>query len=274
MNRTDELEISASEIKKAAVSGNAERIFLLGVQIHLLTVEHLLAMINNMVRNNQRTTIAHVNAHAMNIAYSSPWFRDFLNTSEIVFCDGAGVILGARIMGHVIPKRITYADWMWQLAAFAEQQKLTMFFLGGREGIAEKAALRLCERFPDLLIVGTHHGYFHKTPGHPENEAVIQMINQVQPDILLVGFGMPLQEHWLMQNRSRIDAKIASTGGAVFDYVSGELRRGPRWMTDSGFEWLARLFIEPSRLWQRYLIGNPLFLWRVLKQRFRFATYI
>jgi N-acetylglucosaminyldiphosphoundecaprenol N-acetyl-beta-D-mannosaminyltransferase len=78
---------------------------------------------------------------------------------------------------------------------------------------------------------------------------------------------MPLQERWLMENWDHIDANVALTGGAVFDYVSGELQRAPRWMTDNGLEWLGRLLIEPRRLWKRYLIGNPLFIWRVLKQR-------
>ena len=92
------------------------------------------------------------------------------------------------------------------------------------------------------------------------------------PDILIVGFGMPLQERWLMQNWENLDARVALTGGAVFDYVSGEVRRGPRVLTDNGFEWLARFLIEPGRLWRRYLVGNPLFLWRVLQQRLRRKT--
>jgi len=96
---------------------------------------------------------------------------------------------------------------------------------------------------------------------------VLKEINASRPDMLLVGFGMPLQERWLMQNWNRINARVALTGGAVFDYVSGELRRGPRILTDNSFEWLARLLIEPKRLWRRYVIGNPLFLLRVLKQR-------
>jgi N-acetylglucosaminyldiphosphoundecaprenol N-acetyl-beta-D-mannosaminyltransferase len=133
--------------------------------------------------------------------------------------------------------------------------------------VADKAAANLKARFPDLRIVSTHHDYFDKTPGSAENEAVIEQINAVKPNILIVGFGMPLQERWLMENWDHIDANVALTGGAVFDYVSGELQRAPRWMTDNGLEWLGRLLIEPRRLWKRYLIGNPLFIWRVLKQR-------
>jgi N-acetylglucosaminyldiphosphoundecaprenol N-acetyl-beta-D-mannosaminyltransferase len=133
--------------------------------------------------------------------------------------------------------------------------------------VAKKAAARLKERYPNLKIAGIHHGYFDRTPGNPENEAVLREINAAKPDVLLVGFGMPLQERWLMQNWDKVDARVALTGGAVFDYVSGELKRGPRILTDNGFEWLARLLIEPQRLWRRYVVGNPLFLLRVLKQR-------
>jgi len=190
-----------------------------------------------------------------------------MNEADIVRPDGTGLKLGAKILGVNTSPRITWADFAWQLAEFAEPRSFTSFFLGAYPGVAEKAAARLKERFPNLRVVGTHHGYFDKTPGNPENEAVIQQINAVKPNILIVGFGMPLQERWLMENWERIEANVALTGGAVFDYVSGELRRPPQWMTDHGLEWLGRLIIEPRRLWQRYLIGNPLFLWRVLKQR-------
>jgi N-acetylglucosaminyldiphosphoundecaprenol N-acetyl-beta-D-mannosaminyltransferase len=92
-------------------------------------------------------------------------------------------------------------------------------------------------------------------------------INAAKPQILVVGFGMPRQERWLMENWDRVDANFALAGGAVFDYFSSRLRRGPRLLTDNGFEWLARLLVEPARLWRRYLLGNPLFLLRVLRQR-------
>jgi len=246
-----------------------DRFRVLGVQVFGLTVKELHARIGAFIHQDRKALVLNVNVNCLNLAYERPWLRNFLNTAEIVFCDGAGVVLGARILGHRIPQRITYADWMWQLAEFAEPHGFTFFFLGARPGTTEKAAALLIERFPGLQIVGAHHGYFDKTPGSAENEAVIQKINAVRPNILVMGFGMPLQEHWLMENWARIQANVALTGGAVFDYISGELRRAPRWMTDHGLEWLGRLIIEPGRLWRRYLVGNPLFLWRVLRQRLR-----
>jgi N-acetylglucosaminyldiphosphoundecaprenol N-acetyl-beta-D-mannosaminyltransferase len=231
-----------------------------------LTVEELHAEIGRLVQGGQRGLVLNVNAHCLNLCYEDPKLRDFLNGAEVVFCDGAGVMLAARILGRCIPERITYADWAWRLAAFAESEGFSLYFLGARPGVAQEAARRLRERYPDLDVVGVRHGYFDHSAGSAENEAVVEEINAAAPDILVVGLGMPLQERWLMENRERIDASVVLTGGAVFDFISGALRRGPRLLTDNGFEWLARLFVEPRRLWRRYLVGNPLFLLRVLKR--------
>jgi N-acetylglucosaminyldiphosphoundecaprenol N-acetyl-beta-D-mannosaminyltransferase len=244
-----------------------ERIHILGVGVDPISVVELHAKILKTVRNGDHAPILNVNVHALNLCYRDPALSTFFNAAPVVFCDGAGVMLAARILGGRIPERITYADWAWQLASFAESEGISLFFLGGRPGIAQKAATRLLVRHPELRIVGVRHGYFDHTPGSPENEAVLEAINAVRPDILLLGFGMPLQERWLMYNWDRIDARVALTGGAVFDYVSGELARGPRFLTDNGFEWLARLLIEPKRLWRRYMFGNFLFLLRILNQR-------
>ena len=232
-----------------------------------LTVEDLHAKIGRLARGKGRDLVLNANAHCLNLCYEDPALRAFFNGAEVVFCDGAGVMLAAKILGGRIPERITYADWAWRLAAFAAAEGFSLYFLGARPGVAQAAASRLRERHPGLEISGIHHGYFDHSVGSPESEAVVEEINAAAPDILLVGLGMPLQEYWLLENRRRLDAGVALTGGAVFDYVSGRLSRGPRLLTGNGFEWLARLLVEPRRLWRRYLIGNPLFLLRVMKQR-------
>lgn len=244
------------------------RVNVLGVGVDPITVEELHAEIGRLVREEDHALVLNVNAHCLNLCYRDPGLRDLLNSAAIVFCDGVGVMLAARILGRRIPERITYADWMWQLAAFAESEGLSFYFLGGRPGFAALATKRLKERFPALKIVGVRHGYFDRAAGSPENEAVIEEVNAASPDILLVGFGMPLQEYWLAENWDRVNASVGLTGGAVFGYVSGKLVRGPRVLRENGLEWLARLLVEPRRLWRRYLLGNPLFLLRVVKQRF------
>jgi N-acetylglucosaminyldiphosphoundecaprenol N-acetyl-beta-D-mannosaminyltransferase len=240
---------------------------ILGTKITPLCVTELHTCIDNIIRERKKARVLNVNVNCLNLAYERPWLRDFLNSSEVVFCDGAGVIIGARLLGYRNLPRITYADWMWQLAEFAEPRQWTFFFLGARPSVAESAAARLRKSYPSLRIEETHHGYFDKRSDSAENESVVQLINSVKPNLLVVGFGMPLQERWLRDNWDRLDVNIALTGGAVFDYISGELRRPPRWMRDHSLEWLGRLIIEPRRLWRRYIIGNPVFLWRVFRQR-------
>ncbi|HEX2729675.1 MAG TPA: WecB/TagA/CpsF family glycosyltransferase [Rubrobacteraceae bacterium] len=247
---------------------SAERVDVLGVGVDPLTVEELETEVRRLARGAERAVVLNVNAHCLNLAYRDASLRDYFDRADVVFCDGFGVKLAAWLLGCWIPARITYADWMWRLAALAAREGFSVYFLGARPGVARRAADRLVARYPGLVVSGAHHGYFDHRTGTPENEAIVEGINAAVPDILVVGFGMPLQERWLMENRHRLNAKVALTGGAAFDYVAGNLRRGPRLLTDNGLEWLTRLLIEPRRLWRRYLIGNPLLLARVLRQRF------
>ena len=248
------------------VEHRAGAIDVLGVGVVPVTVDELHAQIARLVRVGRLGLILNVNAHCLNLCYEDSALRDSLNGADVVFCDGAGVMLAARMLGGRIPARITYAAWIWRLADFAAAEGFSLYLLGARPGVAQEAARRLRKRYPGLRIVGVRHGYFDPSAGSAENEAVLEEINTAAPDILLVGLGMPLQERWLTQNRQRLEAGVALSGGAVFDYVSGRVRRGPRLLTKSGFEWLARLLNEPRRLWRRYLLGNPLFLLRVLRQ--------
>ena len=244
------------------------RVGVLGVGVDRITVEGLHAEVAHLVRR-RGGIVLNANAHCLNLCHEDEGLREFFAAADVVFCDGAGVKLAARMLGDQLPERITYADWLPRLAALAEERGFSLFFLGARPGVAGEAARRLRASHPDLRIVGVRHGYFDHRAGSPENGSVVAEINAARPDVLLVGLGMPLQERWLMQNLHGLDVGAALTGGAVFDYASGGLRRGPRLLTDNGLEWLARLIVEPRRLWRRYLLGNPLFLARVIGQRWR-----
>lgn len=244
-----------------------DQVEVLGVNIDSIGIKDLHQEIDKFIKDNRHALILNVNIYCLNLAYKNSWLRSFLNKSDIVFCDGAGVMLAAKLLGQALPERITYADWMWNLAKLANKNNYSIYLLGGKPGIADQAAKKFIDAFPDLRILGTHHGYYDKFTGSVENNQVVEEINELSPNILIIGFGMPIQEQWLMENWYRLNTNIALTGGAVFDYVSGELRRAPTWMTNNGMEWLGRLLIEPRRLWQRYLLGIPQFFWRIFLQR-------
>lgn len=258
-----------SAILTSAHTSFPEKVSFLGVNIDPIRVEDLLARITNFIENKKRALVLCVNIHGYNLAESESWLINCWNSSEVVFCDGAGVIWGARLLGKTIPERITYADWYWKLAKLAEERNYSLYFLGAKPGVAQRAAENLRQLHPNIRIVGLHDGYFDVTPGSAENELLIREINSAAPDIITVGMGMPLQERWLYDNWHRLNAYVGLTGGAIFDYVSGEVNRPPRWMTDNDLEWFGRMIIEPGRLWKRYIIGNPRFFYRVLKERFK-----
>jgi N-acetylglucosaminyldiphosphoundecaprenol N-acetyl-beta-D-mannosaminyltransferase len=238
------------------------RINLLGINIDGLSVDELHGKIKDIVKKKQKKQVLNVNIHAMNIAHSDRMFSKILNNAEIVFCDGAGVRLGARLLGYKLPSRITYADWIYQLSAFCELNNFSLYLLGSKPGVAEIAASKLKERYPNLIINGCYDGYFEKEG--IETDQVINEINQCNPNIVIVGFGMPAQEKWIAANASRINTNIFLSGGACFDYVAKKVPRAPKWMLQSGMEWLFRLIIEPKRMWRRYIIGNIIFMVRIL----------
>jgi N-acetylglucosaminyldiphosphoundecaprenol N-acetyl-beta-D-mannosaminyltransferase len=239
-----------------------EKVKLLGVNIDNVSVEDVLTLIEKTINSNDKARISYVNAHALNLCYEMPWFRDYMNASSLVFCDGYGVKWGALLTGQKIDHRFTPPDWIDLLCHQAVKQDWKLFFLGAKPGVAELAARKLQTSFPGLNIQ-THHGYFDHFG--PENEGVVLKINEYRPQIVIVGMGMPLQEKWIKENFEKLlFSNIFLPVGAMLDYLAGVTERGPGWLTDNGFEWLARLIIEPGRLGRRYLLGLPTFYIRLL----------
>jgi len=239
---------------------------LFDTRFHKVKVQELIDYIAEAAKKKKKTIVGHVNVRAMNFAYEKSWYRDFLNNADLVFCDGFGVLLAAKLSGYSLQAvhRMTAPDYLEDLALKCEKENVSLFLLAGKPGVVDKAITKLVSIAPNLRIHG-HHGYFDKSG--KENDLVIEKINDFQPDVLYIGFGMPLQESWILDNCNKIEARVFLPLGACLDFYTDSIYRGPRWLTDNGFEWLTRLITEPTRLWDRYIVGNPLFLFRVLKQR-------
>jgi N-acetylglucosaminyldiphosphoundecaprenol N-acetyl-beta-D-mannosaminyltransferase len=240
---------------------------ILGVRVDAVDKAQLLGEIANRIDAGSREFLANVNIHAINIAQRDLEFKKILNDAPVVYCDGEGVRLGARLLGVTLPPRVVLTYWIWELCAFAAKKGYTIFLLGGSRGAAEEAAAVMTQRFPGIKIVGTHHGYFDKDG--EESARVVEKVAVARPNILFVCFGMPLQEHWACRNLQHLSANVVLFGGSTIEYASGRKKLAPSWMSQHGMEWLFRLFQEPGRLWRRYLIGNPVFIMNVLLQLFR-----
>ncbi|MGJ3252990.1 MAG: WecB/TagA/CpsF family glycosyltransferase [Elainellaceae cyanobacterium] len=243
-----------------------DEITLLKTRFHKVTVHDLISSIVNAAKTDERSIIGNVNIRAANFAYELPWYRNFINNSDLVFCDGFGVLLGAKLMNYSMQSchRMTCPDFIEDLARACEKADVSVFLLAGKPGITDKSIQKLRAIAPNLNIDG-HHGYFEKSGA--ENDAIIEKINRFNPDVLYVGFGMPAQEKWIWDNFNHIQTRVFLPLGACLDFYTGEVYRGPQWLTDRGLEWLSRLFTEPQRLWSRYLVGNPLFFYRVIQEK-------
>jgi N-acetylglucosaminyldiphosphoundecaprenol N-acetyl-beta-D-mannosaminyltransferase len=243
----------------------AAKSLIFDIPVELARPGEMLQRITGWVAEGARTRrVMYVNAHVLNQSREEPALRAALNAADLVYCDGYGVRLAAKALDVQIPHRMTGADWIWDLAGLCEVAGLSIYLLGSEPGYAAEAADRLRRRHPLLRIAGSHHGYFEV--GSPHDDRVLEDINARRPDILLVGMGTPKQEMWVEHNAARVEAGVLWTVGALFDYVSGRTPRAPGWLADNGLEWIFRLAIEPQRMWRRYLLGNPVFVSRVLAQ--------
>ncbi len=234
-----------------------------GVNIVNTTMAEALDWIDMRVRNRQKTLLAFVNPACLNIAYTHDAYRQILQDADRVLPDGIGIKIGCRLLNQNLLANVNGTDLFPRLCGRAAEGGYSVFLLGGLPGVAGQAAAAMQQRFPHLQIAGVQDGYF--TDG--QEPQVIDTINRSGASVLLVGFGVPKQELWLARHRSQLSPAVCMGIGGLFDYYSGRIPRAPVWLREIGMEWSWRLIQEPGRMWRRYLIGNPVFLYRVWRQR-------
>lgn len=209
--------------------------------------------------------VAFANAHSLNLASVDADYRRILQQAALVLNDGSGVSIAARLHGTHFPENLNGTDLIPRLLAKAAQRGTRVYLLGAAPGVARDASKALCSRFRGLQIVGCHDGFF---PASADAD-VATAIRTSMADLLLVAMGNPLQELWLARNLMDTGVRLGVGVGAFFDFAAGRVTRAPNWLQQFGAEWIWRLLLEPRRMWRRYLLGNPTFMYRVLTERIR-----
>lgn len=229
-----------------------------GCRINAVTASELTDLVEDAVKSRESCIIANHNLHSLYLYQSDAKMRELFERAKWIHADGMGIILLGRVAGVRLPRsvRVTYVDWLPLLLKRAVDRNWQIFYLGSKPSVAEKGAKVLREMFPGLRVT-TAHGYFD--PLGEENDRVLAKIRASAPEVLMIGMGMPRQEHWIISNVDRLGATVLLPCGATLDYVAGEIPTPPRWAGRCGLEWLYRLTAEPGRLWKRYLI-EPWFL--------------
>jgi N-acetylglucosaminyldiphosphoundecaprenol N-acetyl-beta-D-mannosaminyltransferase len=238
-----------------------ETVDLLGVHIHLVSMEEAVARIEEFIQDGSPRHVVTADASAVLRAHRDPRFREILRDADLVVPDGIGVVWAARLLGWRVPERVPGVELVERLCALSAQRGYRVFLLGAAPGVAEEAARVLAARYPGLCVAGTHHGYFR-----PEEEGrILAMIQGSRPHILFVALGVPTQEVWISRHRGTLGIPVCIGVGGSFDVLSGRLRRAPRWMQHLGLEWLFRWYQEPWR-WRR-ILALPRFALLVVKAR-------
>jgi len=236
----------------------------LGVPVCDLAMDEAVNRLARLLHSRGKAhAVFFVNAHTLNLACDEPGLRDVLCSADSVFGDGTGVRWAARILhGRTLLDNVNGTDVVPLLFSRLAGQGLSYFLLGNTPERIERAAAHARAAFPGWRQAGYHHGYL----GDGDPAAVIERINASGANMLLVGMGNPKQEQWIARHLAQLRVPLCMGTGGLFDYWGGDLIRAPAWVRRLGCEWLHLLLKQPHKA-RRYLLGNPLFLLRVLRSR-------
>jgi N-acetylglucosaminyldiphosphoundecaprenol N-acetyl-beta-D-mannosaminyltransferase len=243
-----------------------ERFAVLGVRIANVLRSEAIELLDEAIalRSGRPTGVFFVNAHTLNLAAADPSYRDALNAADYVFADGTGVRWAARLQNVRIRENMVGTDFVPQMFRAMIDRGYSYYMLGGDAETAALAAEQARRMFPSWRLSGFHHGFLDDAA----SKAIVAEINDLRPDVLLVGMGNPLQERWILRHRDELGAAVCLGVGGLFDFWAGKVSRAPAWLRRIGHEWIWRMVEQPRDKCRRYLIGNPLFLYRVVREKF------
>lgn len=242
-----------------------ERVNILGVAVSAINPETAIETIEGWITTGEQHYVCVTGVHGVMESHADEQLRGIHNRAGLVTPDGMPLVWLSRLKGFPDVRRVYGPDLMLAICERSVRKGYSHYLYGGAEGIPERLAAALGERFPGIQIAGTCSPPFRPLT---EEEAlqIVNDINQSGAEFLWVGLGTPKQERWMAETIQRLQTPVLIGVGAAFDFLTGIKPQAPYWMQRSGLEWLFRMITEPRRLWRRYLINNPLFLLRIAAQ--------
>ncbi|HTV06511.1 MAG TPA: WecB/TagA/CpsF family glycosyltransferase [Acidobacteriaceae bacterium] len=258
-----------------AFTPKPSRFYLHGIPIDRLPMEQAVAWVIDALKRRESgrpLLIMGPNAQLVTLAAQKPRFAAALKSASLSVPDGISVVLAARLLGQPVPERVTGGDLMERLCIQAARHNLSVFFLGGLPGAAEKTARKFERHHPGFRTAGVSCPPVGFENDPAQCARIRRHIASARPDLLCVAFGAPKQELWMAENCPTLPIGAAISVGAALDTQSGLRQRAPQWTHRVGLEWLYRLVREPRRLGHRYLVGNTQFIALVAKQWWQEST--
>jgi len=253
-------------MKLERVIEKRKRIKILNATIDVLTEKQTVRLVDKYIYAHEPLHLIGVNADKINMMNQDANFAQLVNGCGIINADGASVVLASKFLGKPLPERVAGIDLMDSLVKHAVVKQHSIYLLGARENVAQKAKRILLENNPGLKVAGVHNGYF-KENEWPE---IYNQIASAKPDIVFVGITSPVKEYLVEYFQKKgCTATFMGVGGS-FDVISGLIPRAPKWMQRCNLEWLFRVMKEPRRLFKRYFVGNFRFVYSVLIEKINF----
>jgi N-acetylglucosaminyldiphosphoundecaprenol N-acetyl-beta-D-mannosaminyltransferase len=250
---------------------NLSRADVLGVGVHAIDMKQAVAEIDDAVRHRRKGYVCVTGVHGVMEAQSDSEFKEILNNSFLTMPDGMPTVWVGRLQGFRQMDRVYGPDLMLEICRLSEERGYTHFFFGGNEGVAEKLSDALRVRHPKLAVVGINTPPFRPLSS-AEEEVLREQIARKRPDFVWVGLSTPKQERFMAKYIDTLDCTLMLGVGAAFDIHAGITKDAPPWLKRTGLQWCHRLLQEPRRLWKRYLVNNPKFIFcvclQVLKEPF------
>jgi N-acetylglucosaminyldiphosphoundecaprenol N-acetyl-beta-D-mannosaminyltransferase len=249
-----------------------ERLNVLGVRVSAFTLETAVAEMMAAIADGRRAYVSTCPVYTLMQGHERAEVRAALNGAEWVTADGVPVVWALRLFGARDVSRVYGPDLMLALSEAATRAGYSHYYLGGEPGVAGALAQAMQTRFPGLRVAGTETPPF-RTLTPEEEQAMVERLNASGAHIVWVGLGSPKQDVWMARYRAALTAPLLIGVGAAFDFFTGRQAQAPRWMQANGLEWLYRFAHEPRRLWRRYVIYNPKFIFQLALQRLGWRRY-
>lgn len=229
---------------------------LLNTYINNLTMSETVEAIEKMIEEERKSYVVAINVDVVMKIESDSYLKEIVDNADMVLVDGKPLVWISKLYGKPLKAKISGSDLVPLLCEVSAQKGYRMFIIGGKDGIAEQAKKRLEEKYPDIQIVGTYAPPMGFEKDKKELSKINGMISEMKPDLLITCFGCPKQEKWIYENINRYDAKVSVCAGATVDFLAGNVKRAPRWMSEHGLEWFYRFLQEPKRMFRRYFIDD------------------
>ena len=240
-----------------------------GVRINNVSMHEAVQKVSFFIERKKPVFLTTPNADHIVKLQKDPEFHNIYEKAELVLADGMPLIWASKFLGTPLKEKVSGSDLFPELCRLSADRGFKVFFFGGREGAAGKTSNAMKAKYPGLDVVGFYSPPFGFEADEKENIKIYNMIKNSGPDILFVGLGAPRQEKWIFSYYRQLSVPVSVGVGITFEFVSGMVKRAPKWMQKSGLEWFWRILQEPGRLWKRYIIEDMKFFWLVLRQRFK-----